>query len=706
MRAGTNVGAMLDWEFARHGYAEPEEVWFRYWMRFDDQPENTGKLPGFMGLYSRSGRGRVPPSEASPGWSARVLFGPGGDDDSVSLGYYTYHLNQGGQNGDAMWWATQAPLDQWICVEGRVAMNTPGVADGELQAWLNDGEVFHRADIEFRTASQIDVRVKQFMFEVYYGGTEARYDTGVAFDELRVADHRIGCATGMPSFLDTGQSPFVDDIEWLVVNGITVGCNPPENTKFCPRGAVTRSHMAAFLYRGLGDVIDVPEPPPGPPDPPPMWGLDTVDYTGAMRSMTAATGAPVDLIRVANRLNTADWTEERDWEDPFHRPPSRAMPAQLSTIHMAGSVPYLAFSHPDITGFNAGAHDANFDGWLDTISGWLAEDASRRLLIVPFPDANSNGVRYQTSPRVFQEAYAKVHDAVRRRGIGPDQVRFVFQLSAESAEGEGSEIGAYAPDDAFIDIAAISWLNNGTVTWDSWDWFLADRVAEVSEVLGPQVPVLLASVASRPFHVLGDRDRWLADLAGGIGSTSNAVGVVYMDRDQDSVAYGVQTATDPDPAFIEFVRDIGSPGDRLNWVFDGSMDAWKAETIAALPSSVFVDDDGSPFEEEVVWLARSGITSGCNPPLNDRFCPDEKVTRGQTAAFLHRALGDLLAEDDEREFTDIGGSPYAADIAWLAATGIATGCNPPANDRFCPNADMTRGDMAAHLRLALGSLEP
>jgi O-succinylhomoserine sulfhydrylase len=47
-----------------------------------------------------------------------------------------------------------------------------------------------------------------------------------------------------------------------------------------------------------------------------------------------------------------------------------------------------------------------------------------------------------------------------------------------------------------------------------------------------------------------------------------------------------------------------------------------------------------------------------------------------------------------------------ADIAWLAATGIATGCNPPANDRFCPNADMTRGDMAAALRLALGRLEP
>jgi hypothetical protein len=38
-------------------------------------------------------------------------------------------------------------------------------------------------------------------------------------------------------------------------------------------------------------------------------------------------------------------------------------------------------------------------------------------------------------------------------------------------------------------------------------------------------------------------------------------------------------------------------------------------------------------------LAAAGITQGCNPPLNDRFCPDKSVTRGQMAAFLARALG-------------------------------------------------------------------
>ena len=32
------------------------------------------------------------------------------------------------------------------------------------------------------------------------------------------------------------------------------------------------------------------------------------------------------------------------------------------------------------------------------------------------------------------------------------------------------------------------------------------------------------------------------------------------------------------------------------------------------------------------------MTLGCNPPNNNRFCPDDYVTRGQMAAFLKRAI--------------------------------------------------------------------
>jgi hypothetical protein len=64
----------------------------------------------------------------------------------------------------------------------------------------------------------------------------------------------------------------------------------------------------------------------------------------------------------------------------------------------------------------------------------------------------------------------------------------------------------------------------------------------------------------------------------------------------------------------------------------------RALDLTATGSTDFVDDDGSIFETDIEKLANAGITKGCNPPSNDRYCPNDSVTRGQMAAFLTRAL--------------------------------------------------------------------
>jgi len=114
----------------------------------------------------------------------------------------------------------------------------------------------------------------------------------------------------------------------------------------------------------------------------------------------------------------------------------------------------------------------------------------------------------------------------------------------------------------------------------------------------------------------------------------------------------------------------------------------------------FVDDDGNIHEGNIEAIAAEGITKGCNPPANDRYCPDGSVTRGQMAAFLVRAL-DLPAASAE-PFTDTSSSIFEADINKLAAAGITKGCNPPANDRYCPDAKVTRGQMTAFLVRGFG----
>ncbi len=123
--------------------------------------------------------------------------------------------------------------------------------------------------------------------------------------------------------------------------------------------------------------------------------------------------------------------------------------------------------------------------------------------------------------------------------------------------------------------------------------------------------------------------------------------------------------------------------------------------MAALPpGGTFRDDDGNVHEGYIEAIAAQGITKGCNPPQNDRYCPSDPVTRGQMAAFLVRALDLGPASGDQ--FSDDSGSVFEDDINRLASAGITKGCNPPQNDHYCPTKVVSRGEMAAFLVRALG----
>ena len=127
------------------------------------------------------------------------------------------------------------------------------------------------------------------------------------------------------------------------------------------------------------------------------------------------------------------------------------------------------------------------------------------------------------------------------------------------------------------------------------------------------------------------------------------------------------------------------------------------DDVALVVEQAFVDDNGHTFEADIEWMAGEGITKGCNPPTNDMFCPDSTVTRGQMAAFLVRALD--LTDSLPDPFSDDDDSIFESDIEKLAAAGITRGCNPPLNDRFCPDKKVTRGQMAAFLVRAIGYVD-
>ena len=126
----------------------------------------------------------------------------------------------------------------------------------------------------------------------------------------------------------------------------------------------------------------------------------------------------------------------------------------------------------------------------------------------------------------------------------------------------------------------------------------------------------------------------------------------------------------------------------------------RAMNLPASATDHFVDDDDSIFEADINAIAEAGITKGCNPPMNDRFCPNDTLNRGQMAALLRRALN-LPASGADR-FVDDDGSIFETDINAIAAAGVTKGCNPPANSRFCPQDTVQRDAMASFLSRAFG----
>lgn len=165
-------------------------------------------------------------------------------------------------------------------------------------------------------------------------------------------------------------------------------------------------------------------------------------------------------------------------------------------------------------------------------------------------------------------------------------------------------------------------------------------------------------------------------------------------------------------ADVEAIHDMGitrgcnppyndqfCPSDRVT---RGQMAAFLARALA-LPTTDrdhFVDDTDSQFEAAINRLAEADITRGCNPPDNDHFCPHTPIPRDQMAALLDRSF--VGADSTVDAFEDDDGSPFEIHINRLAAAGITQGCNPPDNTRYCPDRHVTRAEMASYLARAMG----
>jgi hypothetical protein len=124
-----------------------------------------------------------------------------------------------------------------------------------------------------------------------------------------------------------------------------------------------------------------------------------------------------------------------------------------------------------------------------------------------------------------------------------------------------------------------------------------------------------------------------------------------------------------------------------------------APATTTAPVRRFTDvQPGSTHDAAIHWLAEQQITGGCNPD-GDRYCPSASVTRAQMASFLRTALA--LPPGPTSVFTDVApSSVHASAIGAMREEGITRGCEPT-GARYCPGGEVTRAQMASFLTRAL-----
>ncbi|MEA3224861.1 MAG: hypothetical protein U9Q07_02840 [Planctomycetota bacterium] len=192
---GGHYGASIIYRFKDQIGAEPEEIYFRYYLRFADDwdPQGGGKLPGISGTYNLAGWGGRP-SNGRNGWSARGLFKKQ-SDGKTPVGYYCYHADMRGRYGSGWTWEQEKrgylANNRWYCIEQYAKMNTPGNNDGILRAWVDGKPAFEKTDIRMRDVDTL--KIEAVWLNVYLGGTwTARSNHHLYIDNVAIARNYIG----------------------------------------------------------------------------------------------------------------------------------------------------------------------------------------------------------------------------------------------------------------------------------------------------------------------------------------------------------------------------------------------------------------------------------------------------------------------------------------------------------------------------------
>lgn len=203
---GSNWGSTMAFHFNKHGLPKTEEVWMRTYVRFAPTWGTTQghNVIGHGGLTWAS-------EEVCPAINHQCLNGIVEGGREVDIAGVFSPLNKvrgqqfsmqnalpppGNYSFSQNVWPAELDMnkDQWYCMEAHVKLNTPGVANGIYESFLNGQAAASANNWTFLGSGGGALKIGWVGVGALVGGTwVADADTYVDFDDFAAGSARIGC---------------------------------------------------------------------------------------------------------------------------------------------------------------------------------------------------------------------------------------------------------------------------------------------------------------------------------------------------------------------------------------------------------------------------------------------------------------------------------------------------------------------------------
>jgi hypothetical protein len=200
----------------------------------------------------------------------------------------------------------------------------------------------------------------------------------------------------------------------------------------------------------------------------------------------------------------------------------------LEKVWSGQATPFANLSIPaSSASIASGAWDGQINVWASNLEQFLNKGGGRSLVLAPLQEMNGAWTPYGCDPANFVNAYRRIVDIIRGRGIDETKVRFAFAPNGWTSPNCGS-IGNYYPGNAYVDVIGISayrWADGANV------YSVMGGIVDQVSASFPGKPIIIAQTAAWPS---GTKDQWIREMMAWAASHPAVVAVVYFNLNKET----------------------------------------------------------------------------------------------------------------------------------------------------------------------------